>query len=77
MLHLKLGDVLGHVRGFLPEVVGGDDFLEGADGHLVGDPAGWVLHGAVEDREFEVVFGSEHTQFWHIWRMRSSALSPP
>jgi hypothetical protein len=53
MLHLELGDVFGDARGFFPQFQGDDDFFEGADGHLVGDPAGRVLQGAVEDREFD------------------------
>ena len=76
-LHLELGDVFRDARCFFAEFKSDNDFLEGTHGDFVGDPAGRVLHGAVEDRELEIVFGSEHGQFWHIWRMRSSASSPP
>ena len=76
-LHFELGDVFRDAWGFFPEFQGDNDFFESANGDFVGDPAGRVLHGAVKDREFQIVFGSEHGQLWHIWRMRSSASSPP
>ena len=59
-LHLELGNVFGNARCFFAELKSDNDFFEGLHGDFVGAPAWRVRPGAVEDREFEIVFGSEH-----------------